>query len=400
MLSLVALLTLAGCGGAPAAPPPAVAVTSAPIAPRLARVEAAVDEAFATLGAPGLSVALVEDGRVVWAGGRGVAVLETGAEATSQTVYRVGSVSKPIAAVAVSRLAARGSLDLDGPIGERISGLPAHIAPLTARQILSHTTGIRHYHYERGEKENARVFASVDEAIRIYGVLDEPLRFAPGSDYLYSTYAYNLLAALVPAVSGRSFAETVRAEVFEPAGMRTARLAGPGPRILDRAGQYRRNDDGAVVPAPTVDLGWKQPGGGVLASVSDLARFAIALDDGLIDPADAARLGVYRPVTLPDGRSTGYGLGWHVKRDEDGRSWVGHGGGATGGAAYLFRRPDARLAVAVICNLEIRSAGLQAVARAVEAAWGPPSTFRAPDPAARSLRHPSGAALAEGSAGR
>lgn len=363
------LLALAACGGQPS-PTVAVGVTSTPVSARIARVEAAVAERFAALDVPALSVAIVDDGRVVWAGGRGVADLDTGAEATSTTVYRVGSISKPIAATLVARLAAAGRLDLDGPIGARVEGLPAHIAPLTARQILSHTTGIRHYHYDRGEKENARAFATVDEAIRIYGVLDEPLVFTPGAGYLYSTYAYDLLLALVPAATGHSFAEALRTEVFEPAGMASAAAGGEGIAAVDGARPYRRGPDGGFVPAPPVHLDWKLPGGGVLASVSDLARFVIALDDGrLLSPEDADRLGVYAPVTLPDGASTGYGLGWHVKVDPDGRPWVGHGGGATGGAAYLLRRPQSRFAVAVICNLEIRSAELHGVARAVEAAW-------------------------------
>lgn len=369
-LALALALALLACG-APPAPAPSIGVTSSPVSDRIHRVEAAIAERFAALDVPGLSVAVVDDGRVVWAGGRGVAVVETGAEATSQTVYRVGSISKPIAATLVARLAAQGRLDLDGPIGAHVAGLPPHIAPLTARQILTHTTGIRHDRYAAGEKENARVFDSVDAAIRIYGVLDAPLAFAPGAGYLYSTYAYYLLAALVPAATGSSFAEAARREVFAPAGMETARMAAPGLTVLDRAGQYRRGPDGGFVPAPAVDPSWKLPGGGVLASVTDLARFAIALDAGaLLTPAEDARLGTYAPVILPDGTSTGYGLGWHVEADADGRPWVGHGGGATGGAAYLLRRPGDRFAVAVICNLEIRSAELSAVARAVEAAWG------------------------------
>lgn len=363
-------LLLAACAGSPPAPAPAVEVTSAPVAARLDAVARVVSERHAALGLPGLSVALVDGGELVWAGGVGVAVVETNAPATSQTVYRVGSVSKPIAATLIVRLAAQGRLDLDAPIGDAIAGLPTHVAPLTARQILSHTTGIRHYRYEEGEKERAEPFASVDEAIRIYGVLDEPLGFAPGTGFLYSTYAYNLLAALVPAKTGQSFAAMAEREVFAPAGMASARMGVPGAVVPDAAGQYRRGEDGGFVAAPTVDLSWKLPGGGVLASVEDLARYAIALDDGtLIAPADDERLGVYRAVVLPDGTDTGYGLGWHVKRDPDGEPWVGHGGGATGGAAYLFRRPQDDFAVAVLCNLEIKSAELQAVARAVEAAW-------------------------------
>lgn len=361
-------LCLAACAGSPPAPAPSVDVTSTPVAVRLDAVSAVVAERRAALGLPGVSVALVDGDELVWAGGHGVAVVESSAPASSQTVYRVGSVSKPIAATVVTRLAAQGRLDLDAPIGEHVEGLPAHIASLTARQILGHTTGIRHYRYEDGEKENARVFGSVDEAIRIYGVLDEPLAFEPGGGYLYSTYAYNLLAALVPGAVGQSFAEVARVEVFEPADMRTAQMATPGGTTPDRSGQYRL-EEGAFVPAPEVDLSWKLPGGGVLASVEDMARFAIALDTGaLLAPDDADRLGVYRAVTLPDGSSTGYGLGWHVKDDARGR-WVGHGGGATGGAAYLLRRPERGFAVAVATNLEIRSAELAALARAVEDAW-------------------------------
>lgn len=367
-------LALAACAGSPPAPAPApaVEVRSAPVAARLEAIARVVAHHREALALPGLSVALVDNGELIWAGGVGLAVIETDAPATSQTVYRTASVSKPLAATLIVRLAAQGKLDLDAPIGDAIADLPEHIRPLTARQILSHTTGMRHYRYEAGEKERAEPFATVDEAIRIYGVLDDPLTFAPGTGYLYSTYAYNLLAALVPAKTGQSFADAMQAEVFTPAGMTSARMAVGEINGLDLAGQYRRAEDGSTTPAPTVDLSWKLPGGGVLASVEDLARYVIALDgtDGALITADAnERFGVYRAVVLPDGTDTGYGLGWHVKRDDTGEPWVGHGGGATGGSAYLFRRPANRFAVAVLCNLEIKSAELQAVARAVEAAW-------------------------------
>jgi CubicO group peptidase (beta-lactamase class C family) len=85
--------------------------------------------------------------------------------------------------------------------------------------------------------------------------------------------------------------------------------------------------------------------------VEDLARFHIALNTGkLLETATQAEM--FKPYTLADGNVSNYGLGWRINKDDQGRTWIWHGGGATGGSSYLLRYPEGKLAVAIICNVE------------------------------------------------
>jgi CubicO group peptidase (beta-lactamase class C family) len=185
----------------------------------------------------------------------------------------------------------------------------------------------------------------------VNGVDREPLQFTPGTGYLYSSYAYLLLAGIVEQASGLSYEGWLREKVFGPAGMMSSALDRNREIVAHRARFYRKTDSGAaVVNAPYVDSSYKWAAGGVLASADDLARFVIALDTGKLLGAEARKqLYVVRPI--PGGK-TDYGLGWHVSTDKEGRTWAEHSGGATGGAAYLLHCPGEGLAISILCNLE------------------------------------------------
>lgn len=302
---------------------------------------------------PGIAVTVAEHGRIVWSGADGLADLEQQVPATPQTVWRIASVSKPVAATATMQLVEAGKVKLDEPIWTYLPWYPHKgDAVITVRNILTHTSGIRHYDYEAGEKESAEYFPTVEAGSHVNGVDKEALQFTPGTRYLYSTYAYLLLAGIVESASGLSYDAWLREKIFAPAGMTSSSLDRNREIVAHRARFYRKTDSGtAVVNAPYVDNSYKWAAGGVLATADDLARFAIAIDAGKILKADTLRL-VYTENKLTDGKPTGYGLGWHVSTDKDGRLWAEHSGGATGGAAYLLRCPGEGLAISILCNLE------------------------------------------------
>jgi CubicO group peptidase (beta-lactamase class C family) len=112
---------------------------------RQARIERAVSKFMATSNAPGVSVAVVQDGEFVWSGGFGMADLENSVPATADTLYRLGSISKPITATAALVLSERGQLDLDAPIQKYCPAFPQKPWPITTRQLLGHLGGIRYY---------------------------------------------------------------------------------------------------------------------------------------------------------------------------------------------------------------------------------------------------------------
>lgn len=334
----------------------------------LAWIGRMVTEARPETGAPGMSVGVVKDGRLVWASADGLADVEHEVPAKPSTVYRVGSISKTITAVAVMQLVESGRVDLDDTLQKWIPYYPVNRSSvITVRQVLAHTSGIRHYHYELGEKEGRppQYFPSLEAAHNIYGVAEEPLLFTPGTEFSYSSYASRLLGEVVERASGITWEAYIREHIFDPAGMKDSRVDHPLEIVPNRARGYRRAGIGnpreglqqpwprgaGLINAPFVDFSYKSPAAAVLSTVIDLARYDIALNEGkLLKPETLKQM--YTPYTFPDGSQAPYGLHWRVRIDEKGRKWVSHGGGATGQRAFLLRYPEGKLAVAILTNVE------------------------------------------------
>lgn len=336
----------------------AVACLTAPLWARsgTAELERIAAAGHKESGAPGMSVAVVIGDRIAWASGFGMADVENEVPARANTVYRIASISKPIAATAVMQLVERGRVNLDRPVQTYVPAFPAKgEQTVTVRHLMTHTSGIRHY--RDGEMESLETYETVAAALRIFK--DDPLLFAPGTKYSYSTYAYNLLAGVVESASGLAFEEYLRSHVWMPAGMTSTYFDHPGRIIPRRAEQYVRGG-GSVRNAPYADLSIKWAGGGMLSTAEDLARFHIALNEGkLLESTTMAEM--HTPYRLADGTTSTYGLGWNVSADDRGRTWIAHSGGATGGTTYLLRDPARKLAVAILCNVQ-NAPGLRALA--------------------------------------
>jgi CubicO group peptidase (beta-lactamase class C family) len=305
-------------------------------------VEAARTEWYA----PGMSVAVVVDGRIAWARGFGLADVENEVEARPDTVYRIASISKPISATAILQLVEKGKLSLDDPVTKHVPSFPDRGLGITLRHLLTHTSGIRHY--KAGEMDLKEHFDSVEAALEIFK--EDPLLFTPGTKYSYSSYAYNLLAAVVESASGLTFEAYLKEKVWGPAGMTATKLEHQGEIVPHRSRQYVVAGEG-VANAPFADLSVKWAGGGTISTVEDLARFAIALDQGVLLKPETLET-MYEPMTLTDGTRTDYGLGWDSQVDEKGRRWIAHGGGATGGSTYILRLPEKRFAVTIAANVQ------------------------------------------------
>jgi serine beta-lactamase-like protein LACTB, mitochondrial len=294
-----------------------------------------------------MSVAAAVGDRLVWSQGFGLADVENEVPARANTVYRIASISKAIAATAVMQLAERGRVNIDDPVQKYVRTFPTKgEQTVTIRHLLTHTSGIRHY---RGrEMESRDSYETVEDALRIFK--DDPLLFVPGTKYSYSTYGYNVLAAVVEAASGLGFEMYLRTHVWDPAGMSSTHFDHVSAILPRRARQYVR-EGRTLLNAPYADLSNKWAGGGMLSTAEDLVRFHIALDEGkLLKPATLQQM--YAPYRLTDGSETTYGLGWASWKDARGRPWIGHAGGATGGTTFLIRDPARKLAVALLCNVE------------------------------------------------
>ncbi|MEW6304645.1 MAG: serine hydrolase domain-containing protein [Verrucomicrobiota bacterium] len=314
---------------------------------------------------PGMSVALVMNDELVWSAGFGFADIENKIPAQADTVYRIASISKPIAATAVMQQVETGRVALDDPIQQYVPSFPAKPeGAITLRHLLTHTSGIRHY---RGmEVLSWRRYDSVADGITIFQ--DDALEFAPGAQFKYSSYGYNLLAGVVERAAKARFRDYLRRHIFRPAGMNDSDLEFLEEARL-RARQYVRFDNG-YAPAPAVDLSYKWAGGGIASTAPDLARFHIALNRGkLLKPSTHEAM--LQPMKLGNGEISSYGLGWRVETDKQNRTWVHHSGGATGGTTFLRRNPKEGNAVVVLCNAQTVE-GLAAFTLKIAEAMLPP----------------------------
>lgn len=314
------------------------------LATAITRARRLAREISTTSGVPGMTFAIGVDGKIIWEEGFGVADIEQNMPATSLTKYRVGSVAKSFAAAAVGKLVQTGQLDLDAQVQQYVPGFPLKRWPITTRQVAGHLAGIRHY---RGEEFlSSRPYDSVIEGLDIFN--NDTLLFEPGSDYNYSTYGFNLVSAVVEGASGEEFLSFMRSAVFDPMEMSQTLADKNRQLIRHRSGFYERAGE-EWANAPYVDNSYKWAGGGYLSTASDMVRFGMAmLTDEPLDTATVRLLWTSQSKT--NGELTGYGIGFSVSEDFDGRRVIGHGGGSIGGNAELMILPEYGLVLASAAN--------------------------------------------------
>jgi CubicO group peptidase (beta-lactamase class C family) len=314
---------------------------------KLQEIERLVTGLMAQRRIPGLSVAVAISNQLCWSKGYGMADLENSLPARASTVYRIASISKSITAVAVMQLAEKDRLNLDAPIREYVPAFPEKPWPVTCRQLLSHQGGVRHYR-DASETGNTRHYWSLAEALPLFK--DDPLLFAPGSRFSYSTYGYLLLGLAVESAGKKKFVTYLNQNVFKPAGMGHTRVDDVFDVIPNRTRGYRLTRAGEIQNCLMADSSYKIPGGGLASTVGDLVQFATAVNRGTLLKPDSVKKMFARQQTTT-GRLTHYGLGWYI-REMDGKTLVYHNGLQPGASTLLLLSPSAQAAVAVLANLE------------------------------------------------
>jgi serine beta-lactamase-like protein LACTB, mitochondrial len=348
---VLCLLVLAAAAG--------VAAQQKSLSPeKRAEIEKAVSSFMSANSVPGIGAAVVLDGEPVWSAGFGMSDLEDYAPATSSTLFRLGSISKPITAVAVLQLYERGKLDLDAPVQKYCPGFPKKEWPITARELLGHLGGIRHYNEDgKGDipEDSARHFSSMEESLQIFAAA--PLVAKPGAKFNYSTYGYTLLGCALEGAASEKYVDFVKSNVFQPAAMEQTQADDFFAVIPHRTRWYHRDKAGVVRNAGVLDSSYKVPGGGLISSADDMARFEAAiLADKFIKRA--TRELMWTSQKTDDGKPTGYGLGWGTA-DKFGVRIVAHTGGQQGTSTAFALVPERRAGVVVLANMDsVNSGGL------------------------------------------
>jgi CubicO group peptidase (beta-lactamase class C family) len=292
------------------------------------------------------TVLVARDGKVVLEKAWGLADREAGARSTVDTKFRIGSMNKMFTAVATLQLVEAGKLALDDTIGEHLPDYPNEevASKVTVRHLLTHTGGTGDIFGPEFDVNRLKLRTHGDY-VKLYG--SRGLTHEPGARHEYSNYGFVLLGALVERVSGESYYEYVRENVFRPAGMTSTDSLPESVNVPRRAVGYMY---GGSVPNTEV-LPWRgTSAGGGYSTVGDLLRFAQALESGKLISKE-----MLAEATRPQEQQYGYGFG--VQGEERLRSF-GHGGGAPGMNGELRVFPELGYVVVGLSNLDPPAASL------------------------------------------
>lgn len=336
---------------------------------RMARIENGLREPVAVRGAPartmrlsdrmrdlhvpGVSIAVIDHGRIAWTRAYGVTDAETGRPVTPATLFQAASISKPVAAVAV----VKSRIDLDADVSRRLpdSALTAR-HPVTVRALLSHTAGV-------SDEDLAGYPATAACPTLQQELARAEVKWEPGSRYAYSSLGYGVLQQVLADTTGRPFDALARDTVFAPLGMRDSLFAATLPAAL-----APRAAKGHALDGTPIAGGWhcypEQAAAGLWTTATDLARFAIALQDPKHEYLSKQQLGMLLTPVRDD-----YGLGFEL--DHAGREPAFHHSGSNAGyKAQLWAYTRTGQGAVILTNGDYGATLIEELMRAIAIEYG------------------------------
>jgi CubicO group peptidase (beta-lactamase class C family) len=291
---------------------------------------------------PSIAASVVRDGELIWETGVGAADVREQRDATPDTQYRVGSITKTFTAAAIMQLRDEGKVSLDDTLDTHIEAA-AH-AP-TLRSLLSHTSGMQRETHDDAWLHNR--FASVPELLETLGEAEQVL--ASGARFHYSNLAFALLGIVVERVSGMPYVEYVEQRLFEPLGLSRTTFEPVEPAATGYLVQPYV--EGVWDEAP-VETGAWIAAGQVWGTVRDLARWAAFLadpDESVLARRTVEEMRTVQSIADHVRWTGGYGLGLQLLRDGE-RILAGHGGSMPGFIASVLVSPADKIGAALLTN--------------------------------------------------
>ncbi len=299
----------------------------------------------------GASIAVGKGGEVVWSEAFGWADLSHQQQATPETLYPVGSISKAMTAAAAGVLWEQGKLDFEAPIQTYLPAFPDKRWEFNLRQLMSHTAGVkRSYGFSRILRQGE----CVDAVSATPAVAEDTLLYEPGTDFTYSNFGYRLVGAAVESAAGEPFLDFIDREVFDKVGM-VSTVPDLDDEGDDESTKYDRAAFRSLRRTHGMDMSCSMAPGGFLSTPDELVRFGYAMRR--YEVLDSATVEMFwTPQRLTTGESTGYGFGWYrenIRVGNDERATtpsIQHGGSVMGGRAILIILPEHDIVVAAQTN--------------------------------------------------
>ena len=292
---------------------------------------------------PGLAVAIIKDGQIVYAKGHGLANVEHQVPVKPETIFQSGSVGKQFTAAAVMLLVEDGKIGLDDRIAKYFTDSPEQWKNITVRHLLTHTAGTTDYPPDFDFRRDY----TEDELLKKAAAI--PLAFQPGERWSYSNMGYVMLGILIGKVTGKFYGDFLQERIFKPLGMTTARIISEEDIIPNRSSGYH------LVKGELKHQDWVAPkmnttaDGSLYLTLYDMAKWDGALNgDKLLKKSSLDQ--IWTPVKLNNGKTYSYGFGWML-HEAGGRRLIEHGGSWQGFKSFIARYVDDKMTVIVFANL-------------------------------------------------
>ena len=363
----VSIGVVAGCASAPPVP---VNVARGNFSAAQSYATELIERAIAKEQVQSISIALVDDQRVVWSRGFGYADAEAKQPATADTLYRVGSISKLFTDTAAMQLEESGKLNLDEPVQKLLTGFAPRSwdgssVDITARTLMTHHSGL--------QRDVAKSFQSrkPPRFTEITDHFDSYLAYQPGQMLAYSNIGLTVLGSVVERVSGKPFEEQQRLAILDPLGMSHSAFDAAVSPSSDMAKSYRGRDVLAALPLRDV------PAGGLNSSVNDLSRFMeMIFANGqagghqVLKPESVAEMLRAQNSDVKLDFDTRVGLGWFLESPDKARikggGWVAtHAGAIDGYRSNMIILPEHKLGVVMLSNSSTGEEPMRIIARQV-----------------------------------
>lgn len=295
---------------------------------------------------PGLSIAISVGDEIVWAEGFGMANLETQTEVSTESKFRIASISKLFTGSVLGKLWDEGKVDLDTSIHTYVDSIPDSWQSITLQNLGEHSSGLSHY-LDVEDALDTQYYPTTYSSIKKFK--DRPLIHEPGKGKSYSSYAYTVIAAAFERVSEKPYLDFMNDYLFSPLEMTNTVPDLQNKVIEKRTGFYQYGADGEVENAPYINLSGRWAGSGYLSTPTDLVRFGAAhFNRDFVSQKAFDRMMTTRQL---EGADIAEGLGWGKRSGFENREMVWGDGSTPGakGGLLLYTKPQ--VSIAVLSNM-------------------------------------------------
>ncbi len=315
---------------------------------------------------PGAAIAIVQNGKVVFEKGYGVADLGSKTVIAPSTNFNICSMTKQFTAYCILRLQDQGRLSLDDRLMKFFPDFAPRVAgSVTIRHLLTHSSGIVDY-YDHVDKGRYTEFWDADILPAIKSI--DSLYFPAGSQYRYSNTAFCLLSLIIEKASGKRFPEFVRENIFSPLKMDHSVVIDHGLEISNRAVGYAHEKDHFEISDAQQSLFFSTQGdGGIFTSLDDYLKWIMAIQSGEVLNPQITKEARSPQFSIDAGRGLSYGFGWFIAGSGDDRL-IYHPGSNGGFGTIVLTKPSQEYSVVIFSNRS--DIDVEDLLRRVDRTWG------------------------------